>query len=80
MSSAAWTDPDIGDFGYKTKILRNARIFEISLIGAEIQILQRFPCDVKPCQDDYKYTTVCVVWECLRGITEVTSPERAECY
>ncbi|GBM16389.1 hypothetical protein AVEN_129713-1 [Araneus ventricosus] len=30
--------PDLGDFGDKTKILKNARIFEISFIGAEIQI------------------------------------------
>ncbi|GBM64674.1 hypothetical protein AVEN_215942-1 [Araneus ventricosus] len=54
--------PNLGD---KMKILKNARIFALSLIGPRSGFLQRFPCDVIPFQEDYKYAAVRIDWESL---------------
>ncbi|GBM47218.1 hypothetical protein AVEN_194267-1 [Araneus ventricosus] len=62
MPSAAFhkcLSPDLGD---KTEIFKNARIFAISVIGAEIRISPEISI-VTPCQEDYKYAAVRIDWE-----------------
>ncbi|GBM69687.1 hypothetical protein AVEN_49060-1 [Araneus ventricosus] len=49
--------PDLGDhFGDEMWDLKNAGIFSVSLLGAEI--IQMIPSDVTACRGDYKRTVL----------------------
>ncbi|GBM25597.1 hypothetical protein AVEN_181713-1 [Araneus ventricosus] len=85
-SGQSWT-PDLGEgLGDKSKIPENAIIFSISLLGAEIRFLQRFPCDATSSQKHYKYTAAGIDGERLwsANVFEeslgVSSAVRAERY